>query len=66
MLTVNADTHLVMRQFHKAENEKRPRVIVRLEDYIHWLGADTETAAGMMTWENMPRKEKRPKRGVFA
>lgn len=54
MLTVNADAHPVMRQFHKAGDEKRTPVIVRPEDYSRWLGADTETAAEMMTWANMP------------
>lgn len=54
MLTVNADTHPVMCQFHKEGDEKRTPVIVRPEDYSRWLGADAVTAAEMMTWANMP------------
>jgi putative SOS response-associated peptidase YedK len=38
MLTVNADTHPVMRQFHKAEDEKRSVVV--LNDLLQWLKQD--------------------------
>jgi putative SOS response-associated peptidase YedK len=54
MLTVNADEHPVMRQFHKAGDEKRTPVIVQPEHYNLWLGADLPTAAEMMTRVNMP------------
>ena len=54
MLTVNADEHPVMRQFHKAGDEKRTPVIIQPENYNRWLGADVPTAEGMMTWANMP------------
>jgi len=54
MLTVNADEHPVMRQFHKSGDEKRTPVIIQPEQYIRWLLADVPTAEGMMTWANMP------------
>ena len=54
MLTVNADEHPVMRQFHKDGDEKRTPVIIQPRDYDHWLGADLPTATKMMTWVNMP------------
>jgi len=54
MLTVNADEHPIMRQFHKAEDEKRTPVIIQPEHYIRWLGADVLTAAEMMSWKSMP------------
>ena len=54
MLTVNADEHPVMRQFHKEGDEKRTPVIIQPRDYDDWLGADLPTATKMMTWVNMP------------
>jgi len=54
MLTVNADEHPVMRQFHKAGDEKRTPVIIHPEHYNRWLGADVPTAEEMMTWVDMP------------
>jgi hypothetical protein len=38
-LTVNADEHPVMRQFHKAGGEKRTPVIIQPEHYNSWLRA---------------------------
>lgn len=37
MLTINADQHLFMRQFHKPDDEKRSVVILRERDYDAWL-----------------------------
>ncbi|WP_347814191.1 SOS response-associated peptidase family protein [Paraburkholderia sp. BL10I2N1] len=37
MLTVNADTHPLMRRFHKPGDEKRSVVVIRPEDYEDWL-----------------------------
>ncbi len=37
MLTVNADDHEFMRQFHKPGEEKRMVVILDPEDYAEWL-----------------------------
>ena len=54
MLTVNADEHPVMRQFHKAGDEKRTPVIIQPEHYNRWLGADVPTAEEMMASVGMP------------
>lgn len=39
MLTINADTHAFMCQFHKPEDEKRMVVILHEKDYDAWLDA---------------------------
>lgn len=39
MLTVNADDHPLMRQFHKPGDEKRMVVILEESDYDAWLSA---------------------------
>lgn len=39
MLTINAEDHPVMRQFHKPEDEKRMVVILNDGDYDYWLQA---------------------------
>mgnify|MGYP000580040918 CR=1 FL=1 len=44
MLTVNADDHPVMSQFHKPGDEKRTPVIVSPHLYNDWLSADTAVA----------------------
>ena len=44
MLTINADAHAVMNHFHKPGDEKRMPVIIKPENYLHWLSASTETA----------------------
>jgi putative SOS response-associated peptidase YedK len=54
MLTVNADEHPVMRQFHKSGDEKRTPVIIHPKYYSRWLGADLSTAEKMMAWSDMP------------
>lgn len=53
MLTVNADQHPVMRQFHKPGDEKRTPVIIRPELFDEWLSADQAKAAELMTWTHM-------------
>jgi putative SOS response-associated peptidase YedK len=53
MLTVNADRHPIMRQFHKPGDEKRTPVIMRPELFEAWLGADQVRAAKLMTWSHM-------------
>ena len=58
MLTVNADSHPVMKQFHKAEDEKRTLVILTSSQFNKWLSADQAVATSMMNWENMPTKFK--------
>jgi hypothetical protein len=54
MLTVNADHHPVMNQFHKPGDEKRTPVILRPDQFEAWLSADTTNAAAMMHWHQMP------------
>lgn len=39
MLTINADDHSFMRQFHKPEDEKRMVVILPESHYDDWLQA---------------------------
>ena len=39
MLTINADDHTFMRQYHKPEDEKRMVVILSEHDYDAWLNA---------------------------
>jgi len=54
MLTVNADEHPVMRQFHKPGDEKRTPVIIAPELHEKWLSADLAQASELMTWSHMP------------
>lgn len=54
MLTVNADEHPVINQFHKQGDEKRTPVILAANQYDDWLSADQSHAAEMMTWQQMP------------
>ena len=54
MLTVNADDHPVMRQFHKPGDEKHTPVIMPPELQDAWLSADTTQASELMTWSHMP------------
>lgn len=48
MLTINADTHTVMRQFHRPGDEKRRIVILREEDFDAWLDAPAERSMEFM------------------
>ena len=54
MLTVNANHHPVMKQFHKPGDEKRTPVILSPDQFESWLSADTTIAAAMMHWHQMP------------
>jgi putative SOS response-associated peptidase YedK len=60
MLTVNADEHPVMRQFHKPGDEKRTPVIISPDLQDTWLSADPDKAAEMMTWFHMPKLRAEP------
>jgi putative SOS response-associated peptidase YedK len=60
MLTVNADEHTVMKQFHKAGDEKRTPVIIPQENYMQWLGADVPTATQMLSWAGMAALQAAP------
>lgn len=44
MLTVNADDHPFMKEYHRPEKEKRMVVILLDEDYGAWLNATPEEA----------------------
>lgn len=54
MLTVNADEHPVMKQFHKPQDEKRTPVIIAPQRHDAWLSADVPQAAALMNWQLMP------------
>jgi len=54
MLTVNADEHPVMNQFHKPGDEKRTPVIISPDLHDKWLSAEPGQAAELMTWRHMP------------
>jgi putative SOS response-associated peptidase YedK len=54
MLTVNADEHPVMQQFHRPGDEKRTPVVLAPAQFDEWLSADTSQAMGMMNWNLMP------------
>jgi putative SOS response-associated peptidase YedK len=54
MLTVNADLHPVMNQFHKPGDEKRTPIILATHQFNEWLSADSSHAATMMNWTHMP------------
>jgi putative SOS response-associated peptidase YedK len=54
MLTVNADAHPVMKQFHKQGDEKRTPVIIAPELHSTWLASSTDHAADLMSWQHMP------------
>ena len=54
MLTVNADAHPVMNQFHRPGNEKRTPVVLATHQFDEWLSADEDGAAEMMGCANMP------------
>lgn len=48
MLTVNADNHEFMRNYHKADDEKRMVVILPKGLYGDWLDASASTSADFM------------------
>jgi putative SOS response-associated peptidase YedK len=60
MLTVNADEHAVMNQFHKPGDEKRTPVIISPAYHGDWLGADLADAAAWMSWQHMPALVAKP------
>ncbi len=54
ILTVNADGHPVMNQFHKPGDEKRTLVIITPEMHGTWLSADATKATELMTSQHVP------------
>jgi len=54
MLTVNADEHQVMKQFHKPGDEKRTPVIIEPKLQDAWLSANLAQASELMSLQHMP------------
>lgn len=48
MLTINADDHPFMRQYHKPDDEKRMVVILNETDYDAWLQAPASDSHGFL------------------
>ena len=48
MLTINADAHPLMQQFHKPGEEKRMVVILAPQHYQYWLAASPAEALGFL------------------
>ena len=55
MLTINADQHPLMRNFHKPADEKRMLVMPPVPLYEAWLNASPDSAARMM--QALPAEE---------
>ena len=49
MLTINADTHRLMQNFHKPADEKRMVVILPESSYGDWLRAPAASSSGFLT-----------------
>ncbi len=49
MLTINADQHAFMRQFHKPDDEKRSVVILHEQDYDAWLQAPASNSRDFLS-----------------
>ena len=54
LLTVNSDDHSVMKQFHRAQDEKRSPLVVDENHYHAWLEADQQQARQMLDAHLMP------------
>ena len=54
MLTVNAEEHPIMNQFHKEGDEKRTPLVLAKHQFDAWLSAHTEQAHDMMNSAHMP------------
>ena len=48
MLTINADTHGLMRNFHRPDDEKRMVVVLPQERYEDWLTATLPEAKSLL------------------
>jgi putative SOS response-associated peptidase YedK len=48
MLTINADSHPLMNQFHKPTDEKRMVVVLPETAYDDWLTATVESSGGLL------------------
>ena len=49
MLTINADDHAVMNQFHPAGDEKRALVMLEQDQVSDWLNATTDGAVSLFS-----------------
>lgn len=49
MLTINADDHSLMRQFHRPGDEKRMLVFLEPDEYAGWLETGMEAAGSFLT-----------------
>ena len=54
MLTINADQHPVMQQFHRPTEEKRTPLILHPTQFSQWLAADMQQIKEMLHWEAFP------------
>lgn len=48
MLTINADSHPLMRNYHKPNDEKRMVVILHEQDYGAWLGCNAQDSRALL------------------
>ena len=48
MLTINADDHAIMRNLHKADDEKRMVVILPESSYADWLAAPADATMNFL------------------
>ena len=53
LLTINANEHPLMSQFHKSDDEKRTIVPLRVDLFSNWLSATTEEAMEILKTQNM-------------
>ena len=60
MLTVNADEHPIMRQFHRVGDEKRTPVIISKELHHVFLSASPFKSHELMNWAHMPKLRSMP------
>ena len=68
MLTINADAHPLMRQFHKPADEKRMVVILQPQQYAGWLAAPANSSMGFMApypAEQLTASAPPPREGVL-
>jgi putative SOS response-associated peptidase YedK len=55
MLTINADTHPLMRRFHRPNEEKRSIAVVDLAQRDEWLTAAPDAACALL--KSLPQEE---------
>mgnify|MGYP000208010728 CR=1 FL=1 len=66
MLTINADEHLFMRNFHKPQDEKRSVVILPPDRYDDWLNASAgESGEFLRAWPADMLIANSPQSGLF-